>query len=130
MQVQVLAGLGASGAVGMTECRLAAQPVAVVSGGLERVLPSHSQQAVLVLGLVGDCTLGKLLAGCSQHGVPALVQVVECTVGWLLAGLSWCLWSLGLVQAGVWHLALGLVPGSVLLISVPVASQLVCLEVC
>ena len=97
----MLVGLGASGAVGMTECRLAAQPVAVVAGGLERVLPSHSQQAMLVLGLVGDCTLGKLLAVCSQHGGWALVQVVECTVGRLWAGLSWCLGSLGMVQAGV-----------------------------
>ena len=54
---------------------------------MERVLPSHSQHAVLVLGLVGDCTLGKLLAGCSQHVVPA--QVVGCNVGRLWVGYHW-----------------------------------------
>jgi hypothetical protein len=103
----------------LSGCRLVAQPV--VSGGLESAFPNHSRQAVLVLGLVGDCTLGKLLAGCSHYGVMAPGQVVKCTVGRLCADFSLDLGSLGLAQAGVCHLTLGLVPGSVLLVSVPVA---------
>ena len=53
---QVPCWLGASGAVGIFDCKLVFQSVVVEPCGLERVLPSHSQHAVLVL-VLGEAVL-------------------------------------------------------------------------
>ena len=66
--------LGASGAVGMFGCKLVFQSVVVEPGGLERVIPSHSQHAVLVLVLGGVCTQDRLLVCCSHYFALTLVR--------------------------------------------------------